>query len=332
MWTPRRTDHPSPLPPGVPGSPLGTADTTATVSAPTASAPPPLDQPPDHPHEFTGLEGLGEEGVDPDLKPALDLVPGTGTDDGERKLTGTGIGTQPGRGPEPVQPRHGDIEGDEVGPHLMDDFQTLGTIGRGHDLDALKLEIDPDQLPDDLVVVHNKDPARRPWHNSRVGRDRPPRPRFPDFHPKDAPAGTQGDALRETGSSPPLQNWYCSTRRSDHRNRHAPVAQGIEQRPPEPCAQVRILPGAPCMRCPKTPPSALSLRTGSSRMCRRVPPGAALCRGLRTRRGRDLGASPQVTGAFGGRSADARCNGAPADPVSPAATPSHGSRLLRSAA
>ena len=26
--------------------------------------------------------------------------------------------------------------------------------------------------------------------------------------------------------------------------RHAPVAQGIEQRPPEPCAQVRILPGA----------------------------------------------------------------------------------------
>ncbi|WP_405933374.1 epoxide hydrolase N-terminal domain-containing protein [Streptomyces sp. NBC_00827] len=28
-------------------------------------------------------------------------------------------------------------------------------------------------------------------------------------------------------------------------------------RSPEPCAQVRILPGAPCIRCPKTPPSAL---------------------------------------------------------------------------
>ncbi|GAA3296254.1 hypothetical protein GCM10020295_25570 [Streptomyces cinereospinus] len=47
----------------------------------------------------------------------------------------------------------------------MDDFQTLGTIGRGHDLEALQLEVDPDQLPDDLVVVHNKHPARRAWHN-----------------------------------------------------------------------------------------------------------------------------------------------------------------------
>jgi hypothetical protein len=32
--------------------------------------------------------------------------------------------------------------------------------------------------------------------------------------------------------------------------------------PPEPCAQVRILPGAPWIRCLKTPPSALSLRRG----------------------------------------------------------------------
>ena len=36
--------------------------------------------------------------------------------------------------------------------------------------------------------------------------------------------------------------------------------------PPEPCAQVRILPGAPWIRCLKTPPSALQLRTGSSRI------------------------------------------------------------------
>ncbi|GAB2857908.1 hypothetical protein GCM10027074_26220 [Streptomyces deserti] len=65
----------------------------------------------------------------------------------------------------------------------MNDFQTLGTIGRGHDLEALQLEVDPDQLPDDLVVVHNKNPARRAWHNSRVGPDRPPRPGFAHFHP-----------------------------------------------------------------------------------------------------------------------------------------------------
>lgn len=47
--------------------------------------------------------------------------------------------------------------------------------------------------------------------------------------------------------------------------------------PPEPCAQVRILPGALRMECLKTPPSASSLRTGSCRMCRRVPPEAAVC-------------------------------------------------------
>ncbi|GGX84584.1 hypothetical protein GCM10010510_32030 [Streptomyces anandii JCM 4720] len=65
----------------------------------------------------------------------------------------------------------------------MHDIKTLGTIGRGHDLETLELEIDPDQLPDHLVVVHNKHPARSGWHNSRVGRPRPPRPGFPHFRP-----------------------------------------------------------------------------------------------------------------------------------------------------
>ncbi len=83
------------------------------------------------------------------------------------------------------------------------------------------------------------------------------------------------------------------------RERHAPVAQGIEQRPPEPCAQVRILPGAPCMRCPKTPSPAETLRPGSSRMCRRVRPGAALGRGPWTIRGQDLGAFPLVSRSAG---------------------------------
>ncbi|MGW1223975.1 hypothetical protein [Streptomyces sp. NPDC001478] len=43
----------------------------------------------------------------------------------------------------------------------MNEIQTLDTIGRGHDLEALQLEIDPDQLPDDLVVVDNKHAAAR---------------------------------------------------------------------------------------------------------------------------------------------------------------------------
>ncbi len=55
------------------------------------------------------------------------------------------------------------------------------------------------------------------------------------------------------------------------------------------------LPGAPCMRCPKTPSPAETLRPGSSRMCRRMPPGAGVCRGPWTIRGQDLGASSLVS-------------------------------------
>ncbi len=145
--------------------------------------PPPLDQLPYDTHEFSRLERLGEEGVDADIEAVVDLVLSTGADDGEGKITGPWIGTQPCGGPQAVQSRHHDIEGDRIGPHLMNDIQTLGTISRGHHLETLKFEIDPDQLPDDLVVVHNKHPAKGAWHNSRVGRDRPPRPGFSHFHP-----------------------------------------------------------------------------------------------------------------------------------------------------
>lgn len=148
---------------------------------------PALHQLPHEPDEFGRLEGLGEEGVDTDVEAALDLVLRTGADDGERQITGPGVGAQPSGGTKPVKAGHHDIKGHHIGPHLMHDIQTLGTIGRGHDLETLQLEIDPDQLPDDLVVVHNKHPARRAWHNSRVGPDRPPRPGFPDFHPYQGP-------------------------------------------------------------------------------------------------------------------------------------------------
>ena len=141
----------------------------ADVDADALSSLAALDQPPYEPYEFGGLEGLGEEGVDPDVESALHLVLGAGADDGERETAGTGIGTEPSGGPEPVEARHHHVEGDHIGPNLMDDVQTFGTISRGHDLETLQFEIDPDQLPDDLVVVHNKHPAGRAWHNSRVG-------------------------------------------------------------------------------------------------------------------------------------------------------------------
>lgn len=133
--------------------------------------------------EFGRLEGLGEERVDTDVEPGLDLVLRTGADDGERKASRPGVATEPGGGTEAVEAGHDHVEGDEVGPHLMNDVQALGTIGRGHHLEALQLEVDPDQLPDDLVVVHNKHSAGRAWHNSRVGPRPPPRPGFPHFHP-----------------------------------------------------------------------------------------------------------------------------------------------------
>lgn len=137
----------------------GTA-TTGPTPAP-APTPPPLHQLPYEPHEFGRFEGLGKKGVNADVEPTVDLVLRTGTDDGKGKIPGSGVGTQPGGGTQPVEPRHDHIQGHHIGPHVMHDVQAFGTIGRGHDLDALQLEVDPDQLPDDLVVVHNKHPAGR---------------------------------------------------------------------------------------------------------------------------------------------------------------------------
>ncbi|UJA10478.1 hypothetical protein HGI09_19690 [Streptomyces collinus] len=174
--------------------PLGitTPITVTTVARPLyapaapdspAAAGPALDELLDEPDELGGFEGLGEEGVNADIKPCLHFVLSTGADDGKRKMMGARIGTKPSGGPEPVETRHDDVEGDDIGPHLVHDIQTLGTVDRGHDLKPLQLEVDPDQLPDDLVVVDNKHPTRRAWHNSRVGPDRPPRPAFPHFQP-----------------------------------------------------------------------------------------------------------------------------------------------------
>lgn len=151
--------------------PLGiTTITVTTVALPLnapaapdspAAAGPALDELLDEPDELGGFEGLGKKGVDADIEPGLDLVLSTGADDGKRKMVSTRIGTKTGGGPKPIETGHDDVEGDDVGPHLVHDIQTLGTVDRGHDLKPLQLEVDPDQLPDDLVVVDNKHPTRR---------------------------------------------------------------------------------------------------------------------------------------------------------------------------
>lgn len=107
------------------------------------------------------LEGLREKGVDTGGEAAVHLVLRTGTDDRDGQMTGPGIGSQPGGGAEPVEAGHHDIEGDHIGADAMHDIQTLGTIGRGHDLEALQLKVDPDQLPNDPVVVDNEHSAGR---------------------------------------------------------------------------------------------------------------------------------------------------------------------------
>lgn len=55
--------------------------------------------------------------------------------------------------------------------------------------------------------------------------------------------------------------------------------------------------GAPRRRCLKTPPPVQKLRTGSSRIGKRMRVGAAVCRGLWTIRGQSLGAPVQISPA-----------------------------------
>ncbi len=189
---------------------VGAATEPVTV---TADRLPALHQLLDEPHEFGGLEGLGEEGVDSDVEAALDLVLGTGADDGERKVPRAGVGAEAGGGAQSVEAGHHDIEGDDIGPNLVDDVQTFGTVSGGHDLETLQFEVDPDQLPDDLVVVHNKHPAGRAWHNSRVGPGEPPRPGFPHFHPVRArPRSANGrlSPARVDATRPTPQNRWRS--------------------------------------------------------------------------------------------------------------------------
>ena len=111
--------------------------------------------------QLGGLEGLGQERVHTGRKPVLHLVLGARTDDREGQVTGPRIITKPSGGAQPVEAGHDDIEGDDIGQDAMHDLQALGTIGRGHDLEALQLEVDPDQLPDDPVVVDNEHTAGR---------------------------------------------------------------------------------------------------------------------------------------------------------------------------
>ncbi|GAB2801203.1 hypothetical protein GCM10027091_36520 [Streptomyces daliensis] len=109
-------------------------------------------------------------------------------------MAGAWIGTQPVDGPHPVEPGHHGVQRDDIGPDPLHDVQALDTIGGGHDLEALKLEIDPDQLPDDLAVINHKDPAGHTWHTAKP-RPAPPAPSgFCPFPPLPV-TGTENEGL-----------------------------------------------------------------------------------------------------------------------------------------
>lgn len=73
----------------------------ATTGPAPAPIPPPLHQLPYEPHKFGRFKRLGKKGVNADVESALDLVLRTGTDDGEGKIPGPGVGTQPGGSTQP---------------------------------------------------------------------------------------------------------------------------------------------------------------------------------------------------------------------------------------
>ncbi|GGU43440.1 hypothetical protein GCM10010211_03570 [Streptomyces albospinus] len=91
---------------------------------------------------------------------------------------------------------------------MVHDVQTFGTISRGHDLEALQLKVDPDQLPDHLVVVHDKDPTGQARHTMRLGADLRLRPGFAHFRPhagdlSTSTAGTPAPCGKDDLPSPP---------------------------------------------------------------------------------------------------------------------------------
>lgn len=96
------------------------------------------------PHQLGGLEGFRKEGIDASGLSTVDIRLRTGADDSEGDVPSTYVIPQSSSGPQPVETGHRHVKSDHVGPHAMHDLQALDTISRGHDLEPLKLKVDPD--------------------------------------------------------------------------------------------------------------------------------------------------------------------------------------------
>src|SRR5437867_296405 len=81
---------------------------------------------------------------------------------------------QPPEDLEAIDPRHHDVEDDQVGDVLRDNPGDLLPAGRRIDLEALESEVDLEQPDDDRIVVDDQDPRLGPTlHEGRIAKALP---------------------------------------------------------------------------------------------------------------------------------------------------------------
>lgn len=142
-------------------------------------------QPAHHRHQLPWFERLRHERVHPGRGPTVHVSLRAGAHHRDPHIPRPRVGPQPRRGRDPVQPRHDHVQRHHVRTHLPYDVQALGTVGGGHHLEALQLKVDPDQLPDDLVVVDDKHPAVRTRHTQERRRAPTAAPAFCPLLPQE---------------------------------------------------------------------------------------------------------------------------------------------------
>ena len=150
----------APADPGA-GAVPGTRPVPAPTPCPGRSGD--VGQPGQAPHDgdqLVGVERLGQVGVHADPVAPLQVgLLGEGGQQHDLHRRGVRVVPQPARRLPAVEPRHHDVERDDGRGDLLHPVQAVLPVDGGRDLEALELQVDGDQLPDDVVVVHHEDPA-----------------------------------------------------------------------------------------------------------------------------------------------------------------------------
>ena len=144
---------------------------------------------------------------------------GAGRDHDDLDVRGLRCPAQLDGGLPAVEPRHHDIQRDNVRRDRLHLVKAVLAVDRGVHVEPLEGEIHRDKLADHLVVVHDEHAPQTLRHAARL-------PCLATLCARNGPVPTDAPGL------------------VPFRGHQAPIAQGIEHRPPEPGAQVRILLGA----------------------------------------------------------------------------------------